>query len=80
LFIVKVQGRETLRTGSQESAVPKFNEVRKERGKRFPAHDLSNEEKAQNWRRMLADALVRHNNLAGRRKKTTAGSTRTFDG
>jgi hypothetical protein len=49
-------------------------------GKRSPAHDLSDEVKAQNWRRMLADVLVRHNNLAGRRKKTTTGSTRTFGG
>jgi hypothetical protein len=45
---------------------------------RFPAHELSAEEKAENRRRMLADALVRHNSLRGRRKKTTAGSTRTF--
>jgi hypothetical protein len=80
LFIVKVQGQEILRTRSRRSALSKFNEIRKEMGKRFPAHELSDEERAENRRRMLTDALVQHNSLGGRRKKTTAGSTRTFGG
>lgn len=79
-YVVRVEGQEILRTRSQKSAVSKFNEVRKEMEKRFPAHELSNEEKAENRRRMLVDALVQHNSLGGRKKKTTAGSTRTFGG
>lgn len=79
-FIVKVQAHEILRTRSQKSAVSKFNEIRKEMEKRFPAHELSDEEKTENRRRMLVDALVQHNSLGGRQKKTTAASTRTFGG
>jgi hypothetical protein len=79
-FIVEVQGHEILRTRSQRSAVSKFNEVRKEMEKRFPAHELSDEEKTENRRRMLVDALVQHSSLGGRQEKTTAGSTRAFGG
>ena len=79
-FVVSVGGEEVFRTRSQKCAVSKFNEIRKEMEKRFPAQGLSDEDKAENRRRMLADALVQHNSLGGRRKKTTAGSTRTFGG
>jgi hypothetical protein len=79
-FVVTLSGGEILRTRSQKAAVSKFNEIRKEMEKRFPVHELSDEEKAKNRRRMLVDALVQHNSLGGRRKKTTAGSTRTFGG
>jgi hypothetical protein len=79
-FVVKLQGNEILRTRSQKSAVSKFKEIRKELEKRFPAHELSEEDKAENRRGMLVEALLQHNSLGGRRKKTTAGSTRTFGG
>ena len=41
---------------------------------------ISDKEKAETFRRIMEDALVQHNSLGGRKKKTTAGSTRTFGG
>jgi hypothetical protein len=47
---------------------------------RFPARELTAEEKREILQRSIADSLVGHNSLGGRKKKTTAGSTRTFGG
>jgi hypothetical protein len=79
-FVLTVQGQEILRTRSQRSAVLRFNQIRKEMESRFPAHPLSPREMAENRRRAVEDWLVQHNNLGGRKKKSTAGSTRTFGG
>ncbi|MGH9397969.1 MAG: hypothetical protein ACRD18_14100 [Terriglobia bacterium] len=79
-FRITKANQEILRTRSQRAAVRRFNELRQEMENRFPAHETSKEEKAQIFRRMIGDALVQHNSLGGRKKKTTAGSTRTFGG
>ncbi len=47
---------------------------------RFPARELTADEKAEMLQRAIGDSLVGHNSLGGRKKKTTAGSTRTFGG
>ncbi len=46
----------------------------------YPAHKLTPEETAEALRAEIADSLVAHNSLGGRKKKTTAGGTRTFGG
>jgi hypothetical protein len=79
-FRITLDGREILCTRSERSAVAKFNQLRQEMEKQFPPHELSPEEKTLIFRRMMEDALVQHNSLGGRKKKTTAGSTRTFGG
>ncbi len=79
-FRITLNGREILRTRSQRAAVARFSELRQEMERRFPPHELSQEEKARIFRRMMEDALVQHNSLGGRKKKTKAGSTRTFGG
>lgn len=73
-------GREILSTKSQRAAVAKFNSLRTELEERFPAHQLTAEEKAELLQREIKDSLVGHNSLGGRKKKTTAGGTRTFGG
>ena len=77
---VTLNGEEVLRTRSQRAAVAKFNALREEMEHRFPPHELTQEEKAEAFKRAVADSLVQHNSLGGRKKKTTAGSTRTFGG
>ena len=75
-----LNGEEVLRTRSKRAAVAKFNALREEMERRFPPHELTQEEKAEAFKRAVADSLVQHNSLGGRKKKTTAGSTRTFGG
>ncbi len=77
---ISLNGQEIFRTRSQKSAVTKFNALREEMEQRFPPHELSPEQKAEAFREMIKDSLVQHNSLGGRKKKTTAGGTRTFGG
>ena len=77
---VTLNGEEVLRTRSERAAVAKFKSIREDMERQFPPHELTQEEKAEAFKRAVADSLVRHNSLGGRKKKTTAGGTRTFGG
>jgi len=79
-YCVTIQGQEVLRTRSLRSAIRKFNDIRKEMEDRFPLTELSSKEKADMLQRAIGDSLVGHNSLGGRKKKTSAGGTRTFGG
>lgn len=79
-YRITLQGQEISCTRSQRMAVKKFNSLRQEMEKRFPARELTPDEKAEILQMAIADSLVAHNSLGGRKKKTTAGSTRTFGG
>lgn len=80
LFVVKMAGREILLTKSRRAAVSKFNTLRIELEKRFPSREPTAAEKAELLQREINDSLLGHNSLGGRKKKTTAGGTRTFGG
>ncbi|HXJ95734.1 MAG TPA: hypothetical protein VMT20_23075 [Terriglobia bacterium] len=75
-----LDGQEILHTRSERTALARFNALRRELEQRFPAQELSDEQKAEIFRQMMKDSLVQHNSLGGRKKKTTAGGTRTFGG
>jgi len=77
---VTLDGQDVLKTRSQRAAILKFNALRLELERRFPPRELSDGQKAEIFREILKDSLVQHNSLGGRKKKTTAGSTRTFGG
>jgi hypothetical protein len=77
---ITVNGEEVLRTRSQKAAISRFNALRREMEQRFPPREFSAEQKADALRNMMTDSLVQHNSLGGRKKKTTAASTRTFGG
>jgi len=79
-FVVTMAGQEILNTKSQRSALAKFNSLRAELEKKFPSREPTAEEKAYLLRREINDSLLGHNSLGGRKKKTTAGGTRTFGG
>jgi len=79
-YRVSLGGNEIVRTKSQKTAIRKFNELRMETEKQFPQRQRTEEEKAKALRRAIGDALVGHNSLGGRKRKTTAASTRTFGG
>jgi len=77
---ITLNGEEMFRTQSRRAALAKFNALRQEMEHRFPPQELSAEQKAEASRRILTDSLVQHNSLGGRKKRTSAGSTRTFGG
>jgi len=79
-YTVTLEGQEVLRTKSQRTAVAQFSKLRQEMETRFPARELTADEKREMLQRLIADSLVGHNSLGGRKKKTTAGGTRTFGG
>lgn len=80
LFVVKMAGQEILSTKSQRSALAKFNSLRAELEEKFPAREPTAQEKAELLQKEVNDSLLGHNSLGGRKKKTTAGGTRTFGG
>lgn len=80
LFIVKMAGQEILSTKSQRAALAKFKSLRAELEKEFPAREPTAEEKAVLLQREIGDSLLGRNSLGGRKKKTSAGGTRTFGG
>jgi hypothetical protein len=80
IFVVTMSGQQILSTKSQRSAVAKFNALRAELEKKFPMLEPTVEEKAELLHREINDSLLGHNSLGGRKKKTTAGGTRTFGG
>lgn len=79
-FVVRMGGEEVLCTKSRRSALAKFKLLRSELERRFPARQPTAEERTELLRREISDSLVGHNSLGGRKKKTTAGGTRTFGG
>jgi hypothetical protein len=58
----------------------KFNSLRIELEIRFPAREPTAQEKAELLQKEIGNSLVGHNSLGGRKKKNTAGGTRTFGG
>jgi len=54
--------------------------MRREMEAKYPVAELTPEEKAEVSRKAVLDAMIGHNSLGGRKKKTTAGGTRTFGG
>lgn len=79
-FIVTMAGEQIITTKSKKIAIAKFNALRRELEERFPAREPTPEEKTELLKREIGDSLVGHNSLGGRKKKTTAGGTRTFGG
>lgn len=79
-YLVTIQNREVVRTKSQKAALAKYAELRREMETRFPLRQLSPEEKAEILGNAIRESLLSHNSPGGRKKKTTAGSTRTFGG
>ena len=80
VFVVTMTGQEILKTKSQRSALSKFNKLKEELEKKFPMREPTAEEKAELLQREINESLLGHNSLGGRKKKTTAGGTRTFGG
>jgi hypothetical protein len=79
-YVVTIQESEILRTHSQKAAAAKFNQLRREMEAKYPVAEMTPEEKAEMSRKAMLDAMIGHNSLGVRKKKTTAGGTRTFGG
>ncbi|MGA8598450.1 MAG: hypothetical protein WB676_27340 [Bryobacteraceae bacterium] len=80
IHVVVMRGAEIFRSRSAKIAAAKFNEIRREMETRHPPAEVTAEEKAELFRKAKLEAMVGHNSLGGRKKKTTAGGTRTFGG
>lgn len=79
-YLVSMQGQEVFRTRSRRAAIERFAGLRQQMELRFPKREITADEKAEILGEAIADSLVGHNSLGGRKKKSTAGGTRTFGG
>ena len=79
-YVVTISGQIVFLSRSRRAAIEKYNDLRREMESRFPARELTLQEKTELLHREVGDSLVGHNSLGGRKKKSTAGGTRTFGG
>ena len=80
VFVIQVQDKEILRTGSKRTALSKFNDLRRSMEQQFPTREVTPEEKRELLKGILNEARL---DGVGRRlpkKRSTARSTRTFGG
>jgi hypothetical protein len=77
---VLLNGKEVFRTRSEKAAAAKFNRLRQEMEAKYPAAPLTQEQREEIFKQARLDSMVGHNSLGGRKKKTSAGGTRTFGG
>jgi hypothetical protein len=77
-YLITIQGKGILNTTSEKKALAEFNRIRKEMESRFPAHDLSREEKTQLLMKYIGESqgIPKESKKQGR--KYTPGSTNTF--
>ena len=78
--LVTLAGAEIIRSRSERAAAAKFKALRLEMETKYPTPELTPEQKAEMRRKALGDAMVGHNSIRDRKKKTSAGGTRTFGG
>jgi hypothetical protein len=78
-YLVTMQGQELLRTRSEKKALTKFNALRQELERQFPARELTTEEKRAALQKYLLDYKaneVRASTKPPKKEKVTG--TRTF--
>src|SRR5476649_2645656 len=79
-YVLTMAGAEILRVRSEKQAISRFKQLRKEMETKFPARELTQEERREMLREAVGDSLVGRNSVRERKKKTSAGGTRTFGG
>lgn len=70
---------EIMRTRSEKKAIARFKELRSEMEAKYPARELTPEERAAMLQAAIAEAIV-GSGAVRKRKKSTARGTRTFGG
>lgn len=79
-FLIQVRGNEILRTRSRRAALSKFNDLRRSMEQQFPTREVTAEEKRELLKGILNDALLADVGRRPPKRRSTAGSTRTFGG
>ena len=77
-YTVRVHSEIVLTTKSSREAQKRYDKIRKEMEARFPAPELTLEDKLAAGRAAQLDALVGHNSVREPKKTVRRGSTRTF--
>jgi hypothetical protein len=77
--VLTLGSSEIMRTRSEKKAIARFKELRSEMEAKYPARELTPEERAAMFQAALAEAIVGSGTVR-KRKKSTARGTRTFGG
>jgi hypothetical protein len=79
-FVVRVQGKEILRTRSKQTALSKFNALRRSMEQQFPAREVTPEEKKELLKSIFNEAMLADVARRPPKKRSSARGTRTFGG
>ena len=78
-YQITMQGKEILRTTSEKKAIAEYNKLRRELETKFPAHELTPEEKTELLKKFISDVKVGiDHNSRREEKRGKPRSTRTF--
>lgn len=77
-YTVRINGEIVLTTKSAREAQKRYDAIRKDMEARFPAPELTLEDKLAAGRAAQLDSLVGHNSFQPPKKTKSRGSTRTF--
>lgn len=78
-YVITIEGEEVFRGRQEKKAVARFNAIRAQMEKQFPAHELSKEEKTAALLGSIMDTkLVEVRNSTKVPKKDRIARTRTF--
>lgn len=77
--VLTLAGNEVMRTRSEKKAMARFKQLRTEMETKYPARELTPQERAAMFQAAIAEAIVGSSTVR-KRKKSTARGTRTFGG
>jgi len=77
-FVIQVQRKEILRTRSKQTALSKFNVLRRSMEQQFPAREVTPEEKQELLKSIFNETMLADVGRRPPKKRSTARGTRTF--
>jgi len=78
-YVITVEGREVYTSTNEKNAVRSFNKLRVDLEKRFPAHELTREQKQEALQRLAGDSMLREVRNSTRKSKFQNPKQGRFD-
>lgn len=68
-YVIAIEGEEIFRTGAEKAALRKFHAIRREMEERYPAIELTKQQKQEALKRLVGDQILRQVRNSTRKSK-----------
>lgn len=68
-FVITIEEEEVFRSANEKRAMAKFNSIRREMEEKYPATELTKEQKQEALKRLIGDSLLRQVRNSTRKSK-----------